>query len=78
MNGSLDLKYISKINFNRGAVPSGKEERLLGMQGWRKEWRCGFQESRNPGIQKFRNPGIQESRNSGVLEFMHQQIIHIV
>ena len=41
---------------------------LLVMQGWRKEWRYGYQESRNPGIQEFRNSGIQESSNSGIQE----------
>ena len=45
----------------------GKKERLLGVQGWRKEWRCVFQES--PGIQEFRNLGNQEFRNLGIQKF---------
>ena len=62
----IDVMIIQTAERETGAPLRGKKEGMLGMRGWRKEWRCGFQESRNLGIQKFRNSGIQESGNPGI------------
>ena len=65
--GCVDVILLSQVarlfrpRSGRPARPFGGKRRgcwVCEVGG--KNWRCGFQESRNLGIQKFRNSGIQE------------------